>query len=62
MIEYVEIIARVASRENPPFRPAIQVRDCPEDLINLMENCWSDNPDDRPTFEVIKDTVRTIMR
>lgn len=52
----------MAARENPPFRPAIGRRDCPEDLIELMERCWSDNPDDRPTFETIRGIVRYIMK
>ncbi|ERL91754.1 hypothetical protein D910_09080 [Dendroctonus ponderosae] len=46
-----KIITRVASRENPPFRPAVSQRDCPEELLDLMERCWNDNPEDRPAFE-----------
>lgn len=57
-----EIITRVAARETPPFRPAIGTRDCPDDLIELMERCWSDNPEDRPTFETIRGTIRFIMK
>lgn len=58
----LEIIARVAARETPPFRPAVGRRDCPEDLVELMERCWNDNPEDRPTFESIKLTLRGIMK
>ncbi|KAI4466754.1 guanylyl cyclase [Holotrichia oblita] len=36
--------------------------DCPEDLLDLMERCWSDNPEERPTFEAIRGTVRCIMK
>lgn len=52
----------MASRENPPFRPAVSLRDCPEDLLELMEKCWSDNADERPTFETIRGTIRCIMK
>lgn len=58
----VEIIARVASKETPAFRPAVSQRDCPEDLIELMEKCWSDNCDERPSFEAIRSTIRCIMK
>lgn len=57
-----DIISRVASRESPPFRPAVNKRDCPEDLLELMERCWSDNPEDRPSFESIRGTIRCIMK
>lgn len=58
----LEIITRVAARENPPFRPATGRRDCPDDLLDLMEKCWYDNPDDRPTFETIKTNIKCIMK
>jgi atrial natriuretic peptide receptor A len=58
----VEIIARVAARENPPFRPVVGTRDCPEELTELLERCWSDNPEDRPTFEMIRSTIRNIRK
>ncbi|XP_076267348.1 atrial natriuretic peptide receptor 1 [Rhynchophorus ferrugineus] len=61
-LEVEEIIARVASRENPPFRPAVSQRDCPEELLELMERCWTDNPEDRPTFESIRVNLKSIMR
>lgn len=57
-----EIIARVAARENPPFRPVVGTRDCPEELAELMERCWSDSPDDRPTFEMIRSIIRNIRK
>jgi atrial natriuretic peptide receptor A len=57
-----EIIARVAARENPPFRPVVGTRDCPEELTVLMERCWADSPDDRPTFEMIRSIIRCIRK
>lgn len=63
MIEYIlGIISRVAGRENPPFRPAVGQRDCPDDLIDLMERCWIDNPEERPTFESIGAIIRNILK
>jgi hypothetical protein len=57
-----EIIARVAARENPPFRPVVGTRDCPEELTELMERCWLDSPEDRPTFEMIRSIIRNIRK
>jgi atrial natriuretic peptide receptor A len=56
------IIDRVKASEEPPFRPFVGERDCPPDLLELMEKCWSENPDDRPTFAYIRITIRSIMK
>ncbi|XP_049817184.1 atrial natriuretic peptide receptor 1 [Aethina tumida] len=61
-LDIQEIISRVAARENPPFRPAVSQSDCPEELVELMEKCWHDNPDDRPAFDNIRLNVRNIMK
>jgi serine/threonine protein kinase len=46
-------------KENPleARRPDLgQVpRDCPEPLLSLMQTCWSDSPDKRPSFRLIVD-------
>ncbi|XP_058495173.1 activated CDC42 kinase 1 isoform X2 [Solea solea] len=40
--------------------------DCPQDVYNVMLQCWSPKPDDRPTFIALRDflleTVPTDMR
>lgn len=56
------ILERVELHENPPFRPFVGQRECPSDVLELMEKCWADNPDDRPTFTSIRATVRLIMK
>nr|CAD7203737.1 unnamed protein product [Timema douglasi] len=55
-----DILSRVVSREVPPFRPTVGNRACQEDLLELMERSWADNPDDRPTFEAIRGVIRYI--
>ncbi|XP_070492916.1 atrial natriuretic peptide receptor 1 isoform X2 [Chironomus tepperi] len=57
-----QIIDRVAAHDNPPFRPLVGERDCPSDLLELMEKCWNDNPDERPSFGNIRTTVSCIMK
>lgn len=56
------ILDRVAAHENPPFRPVVGERDCPPDLLDLMEKCWSDNIDERPSFANIRSSVGCIMK
>ncbi|XP_052866274.1 atrial natriuretic peptide receptor 1 [Anopheles cruzii] len=56
------IVERVGQHESPPFRPFVGQRDCPPDLLDLMEKCWSDSPDSRPTFSGIRSSVRLIMK
>lgn len=56
------ILERVSAHDNPPFRPFVGERDCPPDLLELMEKCWNDIPDERPSFANIKTTVGGIMK
>lgn len=30
---------------------------CPEDLYVIMKECWTDNPEDRPTFEYLRSVL-----
>lgn len=30
---------------------------CPEDLYNVMKHCWTENPDNRPTFEYLRSVL-----
>ncbi|XP_070537438.1 atrial natriuretic peptide receptor 1-like [Ptychodera flava] len=53
-----DIIDRVRERAEPLFRPQVSASDGPDDVVNLTTLCWSENPDDRPDFVKIRDTVR----
>ncbi|CAD7076674.1 unnamed protein product [Hermetia illucens] len=61
-LEIQAILDRVEAHESPPFRPFVGERDCPPDVLDLMEKCWADNPEDRPAFATIRSTVRLIMK
>lgn len=56
------ILDRVAKHENPPFRPFVGERDCPPDLLELMEKCWHESPEERPTFGNIRTSIGGIMK
>ncbi|XP_020289738.1 atrial natriuretic peptide receptor 1 isoform X2 [Pseudomyrmex gracilis] len=57
-----EIVSRVSASENPPFRPEVNAKDCPQDILSLMERCWHEVPEERPSFHAIRGTIRGIMK
>ncbi len=60
-----EVIKKVEAREDPPFRPdppkLIDSEENPA-IIDLMKICWSENPSERPDFDIIKKKLRVINK
>lgn len=53
-----EIINKV--KDPPPLcRPVISVDEAPLDVIQIIRQAWSEEPDKRPTFEEIFKQVKT---
>ncbi|XP_077563675.1 atrial natriuretic peptide receptor 1-like isoform X4 [Haemaphysalis longicornis] len=61
-LENSDILGRVMSLEEPPFRPVVEKDACITELHQLMTRCWSEDPDDRPSFNQIKILMRVINR
>ncbi|RZF32953.1 hypothetical protein LSTR_LSTR000823 [Laodelphax striatellus] len=57
-----QILDRIKANDNPPFRPDVSGRDCPNELLELMERCWPNNPEERPSFEVIRSVIHRMMK
>ncbi|XP_025153401.1 atrial natriuretic peptide receptor 1 [Harpegnathos saltator] len=57
-----EIVSKVSASENPPLRPEVAPKDCPADILSLMERCWHEIPEERPSFHMIRGIIRRIMR
>ncbi|KAJ8303918.1 hypothetical protein KUTeg_017501 [Tegillarca granosa] len=64
-----DVIQRVKSSETPPFRPPssygneVITGTEPEQLnkiLSIMENCWAECPDARPTFVVLKRQIAAL--
>ena len=54
-----EIINKVKSP--PPLcRPSVSLDQAPLDMIQVMKQCWAEEPDRRPTFEEIFKRVRLL--
>ena len=46
----------------PPFRPEVAPDECSKELLDLMHQCWSENPNSRPDFIQIKPKLRKITK
>ncbi|XP_062302021.1 atrial natriuretic peptide receptor 1 [Osmerus eperlanus] len=53
-----EIVERVGRGECPYLRPSLCSQSHSEDLAQLMQRCWSQDPSDRPEFNHIKLLLR----
>ncbi|XP_070537440.1 atrial natriuretic peptide receptor 1-like [Ptychodera flava] len=57
-----DIIKLLKNSGQPPFRPELSTSNIPDNVKHLIEECWSENPYDRPDFTKIKLLVRDINR
>jgi Protein tyrosine and serine/threonine kinase len=58
------IIDRVRTLESPPYRPEfnnMKIGLHPT-IETIMQRCWAEQPNDRPTFDEISKFIRTINR
>jgi len=51
-----DIFVRVSGGETPPFRPPVPYDDTTNDcrLLQLMRDCWDENPTLRPDFSAVR--------
>ena len=35
---------------------------CPQELYNIMDLCWQQDPDKRPSFQVLETHIETVIR
>ncbi|XP_077865482.1 atrial natriuretic peptide receptor 1-like [Saccoglossus kowalevskii] len=62
VLNYKDIVRRVSDGESPPFRPYISAAESPANIIQLMEQCWSEDPTSRPDFHKLKSIVKKMNR
>lgn len=55
---HTEIIERVTRGEQPPFRPSMDLQSHLEELGQLMQRCWAEDPQERPPFQQIRLALR----
>ncbi len=59
-IIFPDIVKLVQSHESPPFRPKLPSDGCDKKWMNLMEMCWHEDAEVRPTFEKVKPMLKDI--
>jgi len=57
--EMADVVNRVRNGESIPFRPEMpDTSALGEQMLDLIRNCWQENPEHRPTFQQIRTTLR----
>lgn len=58
------IVDRICRIEKPPYRPAnnFEKTEMDASLASVINQSWEENPDDRPSFEDISKTLRSINK
>ncbi|XP_054160518.1 atrial natriuretic peptide receptor 1-like isoform X2 [Oppia nitens] len=57
-----EVLDRIRMGTVPPFRPEVAPDECSKELLNLMHECWTEQPTSRPEFISIKQKLRKISQ
>ncbi|KAI6229289.1 Guanylate cyclase [Aphelenchoides besseyi] len=58
-----EIIYRLKRGGANPYRPSIHPPDdISQNIINLVNDCWAENPDHRPTMENIRGLLKQLLK
>ncbi|XP_064478005.1 guanylate cyclase 32E-like isoform X2 [Ornithodoros turicata] len=56
------IVERVRARDEcPPFRPPIEQLTCADYVLRCVQECWDENPDNRPDFRFINVKLRQMQ-
>ena len=59
---FVEIIARVRQGNQPFFRPNLEKNDVDNQVSNLMQRCWHEDPYERPEITQAKKTIEVFNK
>ena len=57
------IVNKLKAGESPPFRPHVQ-EECLSNpkIKSIMDMCWTEKPDERPTVKILMAEVKYIMK
>jgi len=54
-----DVVTRVRNGESIPFRPQLPENlELGKPMLDLIRSCWLENPEQRPTFQQIRTTLR----
>ena len=59
VLRAVDVVNRVRNGESIPFRPQLpESSELGKAMLDMIRNCWNENPEHRPTFQQIRTTLR----
>ncbi|XP_071492420.1 atrial natriuretic peptide receptor 1-like isoform X3 [Diadema antillarum] len=57
-----EIVKKVANGYKPPFRPTIDRVTCSQEMMDLIRDCWAEDPADRTDFRELRGIMRKLNK
>ena len=52
-----DLVMEVKRGVIPPCRPKVPASACVASMYELMQHCWEEEPEDRPTFSNVRGTI-----
>lgn len=60
---FVDIVMKLKLGEKGETRPPLNsIEDTDDELIKIMENCWAEEPVNRPDFRTLKSQMRNLTK
>ncbi|RNA44487.1 retinal guanylyl cyclase 2 [Brachionus plicatilis] len=59
-LSHCEIIERLKSESKPIYRPIVSKRMAPAGYVEIMEDCWNERPEMRPSIENIHSLIMSL--
>jgi len=59
------IVERIKDNRTPYYRPAPSQQESDgvnPDILTLMKQCWAEEPSDRPSFDEIAKTLKSVNK
>lgn len=61
--DIIELVKKYPGEGEEPFRPNIDLlmdsdMGCDDYVLQVIKECWAENPDDRPEFAVIRSKLK----
>lgn len=60
-VEIIELVKKGPTQYGVPFRPIVMDQTF-DDLNNIMNKCWKEDPNERPDFSILKSTIRKVNK
>lgn len=62
LVVLIEVLAKVRTNSEPPFRPKLPTCSKESPMVTVMTSCWSEAPEERPSFDDVKKEIKRMNR